>query len=110
VCSSDLKTIVGEGSKINHLSYVGDATLGTHVNVGAGTITCNYDGVNKYQTVLEDGVFVGSNSSLVAPVTVGAGATVGAGSTITKDVPEHELAVARGRQRNISGWQKPEKN
>lgn len=104
------KTIVGEGSKINHLSYVGDATLGAHVNVGAGTITCNYDGVNKYQTVLGDGVFVGSNSSLVAPVTVGAGATVGAGSTITKDVPEHELAVARGRQRNISGWQKPEKN
>lgn len=104
------KTIVGEGSKINHLSYVGDATLGTNVNVGAGTITCNYDGVNKYQTVLGDGVFVGSNSSLVAPVTVRAGATVGAGSTITKDVPEHELAVARGRQRNISGWQKPEKN
>lgn len=104
------KTIVGEGSKINHLSYVGDATLGTDVNVGAGTITCNYDGVNKYQTVLGDGVFVGSNSSLVAPVTVAAGATVGAGSTITKDVPEQQLAVARGRQRNISGWQKPGKH
>jgi len=104
------KTIVGEGSKINHLSYVGDATLGTDVNVGAGTITCNYDGVNKYQTVLGDGVFVGSNSSLVAPVTVAEGATVGAGSTITKDVPEQQLAVARGRQRNISGWQKPEKH
>lgn len=104
------KTIVGEGSKINHLSYVGDATLGADVNVGAGTITCNYDGVNKYQTVLGDGVFVGSNSSLVAPVTVAAGATIGAGSTITKDVPEQELAVARGRQRNISGWQKPEKH
>jgi len=104
------KTIVGEGSKINHLSYVGDATLGTDVNVGAGTITCNYDGANKYQTVLGDGVFVGSNSSLVAPVTVAAGATIGAGSTITKDVPEQQLAVARGHQRNISGWQKPEKH
>lgn len=104
------KTTVGEGSKINHLSYVGDATLGVDVNVGAGTITCNYDGVNKYQTVLGDGVFVGSNSALVAPVTVAAGATIGAGSTITKDVPEQELAVARGRQRNISGWQKPEKH
>ncbi|MGO1501849.1 MAG: bifunctional UDP-N-acetylglucosamine diphosphorylase/glucosamine-1-phosphate N-acetyltransferase GlmU [Marinobacter sp.] len=104
------KTIVGEGSKINHLSYVGDATLGADVNVGAGTITCNYDGVNKYQTVLGNGVFVGSNSSLVAPVTVAEGATIGAGSTITKDVPEQELAVARGRQRNISGWQKPEKH
>ncbi|GGE63357.1 bifunctional protein GlmU [Streptosporangium jomthongense] len=103
------KSVVGEGSKINHLSYVGDATLGTDVNVGAGTITCNYDGVNKYQTVLGDGVFVGSNSSLVAPVTVAAGATIGAGSTITRDVPEQELAVARGRQRNIAGWQKPEK-
>lgn len=104
------KAIVGEGSKINHLSYVGDATLGTNVNVGAGTITCNYDGVNKYQTVLGDGVFVGSNSSLVAPVTVAQGATIGAGSTITKDVPEQELAVARGRQRNINNWQKPEKH
>ncbi|MBK1887455.1 MULTISPECIES: bifunctional UDP-N-acetylglucosamine diphosphorylase/glucosamine-1-phosphate N-acetyltransferase GlmU [Marinobacter] len=103
-------TIVGEGSKINHLSYVGDATLGANVNVGAGTITCNYDGVNKYKTVLGDGVFVGSNSALVAPVTIAAGATVGAGSTITKDVPEQQLAVARGRQRNISGWQKPEKH
>lgn len=103
------KAVVGEGSKINHLSYVGDATLGTEVNVGAGTITCNYDGVNKYQTELGDDVFVGSNSSLVAPVTVAAGATIGAGSTITRDVPEQELAVARGRQRNISGWKKPEK-
>lgn len=104
------KTIVGEGSKINHLSYVGDATLGADVNIGAGTITCNYDGVNKYQTVLGDGVFVGSNSSLVAPITVAAGATIGAGSTITKNVSEHELAVARGRQRNIAGWPKPEKH
>lgn len=104
------KTIMGEGSKINHLSYIGDATLGAGVNVGAGTITCNYDGVNKFQTVLGDDVFVGSNSSLVAPVTVGAGATIGAGSTITKDVAAQELAVARGRQRNIPGWQKPKKH
>ena len=96
-------------SKINHLSYIGDATLGAGVNVGAGTITCNYDGVNKFQTLLGDNVFIGSNSALVAPVTIGAGATVGAGSTITKDVAEQELAVARGRQRNIPGWQKPKK-
>ncbi len=104
------KAIVGEGSKINHLSYVGDASLGRNVNVGAGTITRNYDGVNKYQTVLGDGVFVGSNTALVAPVTVAAEATIGAGSTITRDVADHELAVARGRQRNISGWEKPKKH
>jgi bifunctional UDP-N-acetylglucosamine pyrophosphorylase/glucosamine-1-phosphate N-acetyltransferase len=104
------KAILGEGSKINHLSYIGDATLGAGVNVGAGTITCNYDGVNKSQTVLGDGVFIGSNSALVAPVTIGAGATVAAGSTITKDVAEQELAVARGRQRNIPGWQPPKKH
>ncbi|MBW3227715.1 bifunctional UDP-N-acetylglucosamine diphosphorylase/glucosamine-1-phosphate N-acetyltransferase GlmU [Marinobacter adhaerens] len=104
------KAIVGEGSKINHLSYVGDASLGRNVNVGAGTITCNYDGVNKYRTVLGDGVFVGSNTALVAPVTVAAEATIGAGSTITRDVADHELAVARGRQRNIAGWEKPKKH
>lgn len=104
------KAVVGEGSKINHLSYVGDASLGCNVNVGAGTITCNYDGVNKYQTVLGDGVFVGSNTALVAPVTVAADATIGAGSTITRDVADNELAVARGRQRNISGWEKPKKH
>jgi bifunctional UDP-N-acetylglucosamine pyrophosphorylase/glucosamine-1-phosphate N-acetyltransferase len=104
------KAILGEGSKINHLSYIGDATLGAGVNVGAGTITCNYDGVNKSQTVLGDGVFIGSNSALVAPITIGAGATVAAGSTITKDVAEQELAVARGRQRNIPGWQPPKKH
>ena len=103
------KAVVGEGSKINHLSYVGDATLGRGVNVGAGTITCNYDGVNKYQTVIGDGVFVGSNTSLVAPVTVAAEATIGAGSTITRNVAESELAVARGKQRNISGWERPRK-
>ncbi len=103
------KTHVGEGSKINHLSYVGDATLGKNVNVGAGTITCNYDGVNKFTTELEDGVFVGSNSSLVAPVKVGRNATIGAGSTVVKNVETDQLAVARSRQRNIDGWQRPTK-
>ncbi|WP_297797209.1 bifunctional UDP-N-acetylglucosamine diphosphorylase/glucosamine-1-phosphate N-acetyltransferase GlmU [uncultured Marinobacter sp.] len=103
------KAVVGEGSKINHLSYVGDASLGRNVNVGAGTITCNYDGVNKHQTTIGDGVFVGSNTSLVAPVTVAEGATIGAGSTITRDVSDRELAVARGRQRNIADWDRPVK-
>ncbi|MCM0613852.1 bifunctional UDP-N-acetylglucosamine diphosphorylase/glucosamine-1-phosphate N-acetyltransferase GlmU [Marinobacter sediminum] len=104
------KAVVGEGSKINHLSYVGDAQLGRNVNVGAGTITCNYDGVNKFRTVIGDGVFVGSNTSLVAPVTVAPDATIGAGSTITRDVADSELAVARGRQRNIAGWERPKKD
>lgn len=103
------KAVVGEGSKINHLSYVGDASLGRNVNVGAGTITCNYDGVNKFRTEIGDGVFVGSNTSLVAPVTVATDATIGAGSTITRDVAGNELAVARGRQRNIAGWERPTK-
>jgi bifunctional UDP-N-acetylglucosamine pyrophosphorylase/glucosamine-1-phosphate N-acetyltransferase len=104
------KTIMGEGSKINHLSYVGDTTLGRNVNIGAGTITCNYDGVNKFKTEIEDGVFVGSNSSLVAPVTVGKNSTIGAGSTITKNIEAEQLAVARGKQRNIDDWQRPVKN
>ncbi|KPQ28909.1 MAG: UDP-N-acetylglucosamine diphosphorylase/glucosamine-1-phosphate N-acetyltransferase [Marinobacter excellens HL-55] len=103
------KAIVGEGSKINHLSYVGDASLGRNVNVGAGTITCNYDGVNKYTTTIGDGVFVGSNTSLVAPVTLATEVTIGAGSTITRDVAKNELAVARGKQRNIAGWERPKK-
>ncbi|MFN2362437.1 MAG: bifunctional UDP-N-acetylglucosamine diphosphorylase/glucosamine-1-phosphate N-acetyltransferase GlmU [Marinobacter sp.] len=103
------KAEVGEGSKINHLSYVGDATLGRNVNVGAGTITCNYDGVNKYRTVLGDGVFVGSNTSLVAPVSLADNVTIGAGSTITRNVEAGELAVARGRQRNINNWERPVK-
>ena len=103
------KTVLGKGSKINHLSYVGDAVLGEGVNVGAGTITCNYDGVNKFKTEIEDGAFIGSNTALVAPVKVGKGATVGAGSTITDDVDAEQLAVARGKQRNISGWIKPQK-
>ncbi|WP_210397912.1 bifunctional UDP-N-acetylglucosamine diphosphorylase/glucosamine-1-phosphate N-acetyltransferase GlmU [Motiliproteus sediminis] len=103
------KALVGEGSKINHLSYVGDATLGKGVNVGAGTITCNYDGVNKFQTEIGDGAFIGSNTSLVAPVRVGAGATTGAGSTITKAIEDGELGVARGRQANLKNWKRPSK-
>jgi bifunctional UDP-N-acetylglucosamine pyrophosphorylase/glucosamine-1-phosphate N-acetyltransferase len=98
------KSTVGEGSKIPHLSYVGDATIGKHVNVGAGTITCNYDGVNKWETVLEDGAFIGSNSNLVAPVRIGANATTGAGSTITRDVPPEALGVERAPQKNIDHW------
>lgn len=100
------KSVLGEGSKANHLSYVGDAEIGAHVNVGAGTITCNYDGFKKYKTVLEDGVFIGSNSSLVAPVKIGAGAIVGAGSVITKDVEKDAIAVARGEQRAVPGGAK----
>ncbi|MBB3048701.1 bifunctional UDP-N-acetylglucosamine pyrophosphorylase/glucosamine-1-phosphate N-acetyltransferase [Litorivivens lipolytica] len=103
------KAVLGEGSKVNHLSYIGDSEIGEQVNVGAGTITCNYDGVNKSKTVIGDGAFIGSNTSLVAPVTVGKNATVGAGSTITGNVGDEELAVARGKQRNISGWKRPSK-
>ena len=103
------KSQVDEGSKINHLSYIGDCTIGRSVNVGAGTITCNYDGANKYPTVIEDNAFIGSDTQLVAPVTVGAGATVGAGSTITKDVPADSLALSRTRQIGRSGWKRPEK-
>ncbi|HCH24570.1 MAG TPA: UDP-N-acetylglucosamine diphosphorylase/glucosamine-1-phosphate N-acetyltransferase [Oceanospirillaceae bacterium] len=103
------KTYLGEGSKANHFTYLGDSDVGAGVNIGAGTITCNYDGVNKFQTRIEDGVFVGSNSSLVAPLIIGAGATVGAGSTITKDIPAQHLAVARGKQRNMASWTKPVK-
>ncbi|MGH8456386.1 MAG: bifunctional UDP-N-acetylglucosamine diphosphorylase/glucosamine-1-phosphate N-acetyltransferase GlmU [Stenotrophobium sp.] len=103
------KTRVGKGSKINHLSYVGDAELGEGVNVGAGTITCNYDGVNKHQTVIGDGAFIGSNSALVAPVKIGTGATIGAGSVISKDAPADQLTVARGKQVSLSGWHRPTK-
>ncbi len=102
------KTYVGEGSKVNHLTYLGDSRVGKAVNVGAGTITCNYDGINKFQTIMEDGAFIGSNSSLVAPVTIGANATVGAGSVVTRDVPAQALAVARGRQRNMENWPRPD--
>ncbi len=100
---------VDDGSKINHLSYVGDATVGKSVNIGAGTITCNYDGVNKFRTVIEDNAFIGSDTQLVAPVTVGAGATIGAGSTITKDAPPGELTISRGRQLTVRGWKRPVK-
>jgi len=103
------KAEIGAGSKINHLSYIGDTRMGAGVNVGAGTITCNYDGVNKFVTEISDGVFIGSNTAMVAPVTLGANSTTGAGSVITKDVEPEELAIARGRQRNIQGWQRPKK-
>ncbi|MEO8309147.1 MAG: bifunctional UDP-N-acetylglucosamine diphosphorylase/glucosamine-1-phosphate N-acetyltransferase GlmU [Pseudomonadota bacterium] len=98
---------IGAGSKANHLTYLGDATVGANVNVGAGTITCNYDGVNKTRTVIEDGVFIGSGNMLVAPVTIGADATTAAGSTITQDVPAGKLTLARARQITIDGWQRP---
>ena len=98
------KTRLGPGSKVSHLSYLGDAEIGASVNVGAGTITCNYDGVEKRQTVIEDGAFIGSDSQLIAPVRVGAGAYVGAGSSITQDVPPGALGIARGRQVNVEGW------
>lgn len=98
------KSRIGEGSKVNHLSYVGDSLIGRHVNVGAGTITCNYDGFKKHRTVLEDGVFVGSDTQLVAPVRVGKGAVIGAGTTVTEDVGANNLVISRVRQREIPGW------
>ncbi len=103
------KAYIGENSKANHLSYLGDTVIGRNVNVGAGTITCNYDGINKFVTTIEDGVFIGSNSALVAPVTIGAQATIGAGSVITKDAPAGELSVARARQATLPGWKRPTK-
>lgn len=103
------KSVIGEGSKVNHLTYVGDTTVGVGANVGAGTVTCNYDGVNKYQTVIGDGAFIGSGVLLVAPVEVGAGAVIGAGSVITKPAPENKLTVARARQMVVPGWKRPEK-
>lgn len=103
------KTTLGEGAKAGHLSYLGDAEIGAKVNIGAGTITCNYDGINKAKTVIEAGAFIGSNSALVAPVTIGKMATVGAGSVIVKNVEAKDLAVARGKQRNIADWPRPTK-
>jgi bifunctional UDP-N-acetylglucosamine pyrophosphorylase/glucosamine-1-phosphate N-acetyltransferase len=96
-------------SKANHLSYIGDSTLGSRVNIGAGTITCNYDGANKHRTVIEDDVFIGSDTQLVAPVTIKRGATIGAGSTITRDAPEGELTLSRSKQITINGWKRPTK-
>lgn len=103
-------TVLGKDSKANHLTYLGDAVIGEKVNVGAGTITCNYDGANKHKTLIGDGAFIGSNSSLVAPVEIGAGATIGAGSTITKQAKEHTLTVTRAKQVTVDGWKRPTKN
>jgi len=100
---------IGNGSKTNHLAYIGDTTMGARVNVGAGTITCNYDGANKFRTVIEDDVFIGSDTQLVAPVTVGAGATLAAGTTLTKDAPAGKLTVSRTRQITLDNWQRPVK-
>ncbi|SIR37577.1 UDP-N-acetylglucosamine pyrophosphorylase /glucosamine-1-phosphate N-acetyltransferase [Shewanella morhuae] len=103
------KAIIGVGSKAGHLAYLGDAIIGDGVNIGAGTITCNYDGANKHLTVIEDNVFVGSDTQLVAPVTIGKGATLGAGSTITHNVAENELVITRVKQKHLTGWQRPVK-
>ena len=103
-------TELGEGSKAGHLSYLGDSEIGRDVNIGAGTITCNYDGANKHKTVIKDGAFIGSNAQLVAPVTVGKNATIGAGSTITKDTDDDSLTLSRSVQKSIKGWQRPTKN
>ena len=103
------KSELGKGSKANHLSYIGDAGIGAGVNIGAGTITCNYDGANKHRTIIEDGAFIGSNTALVAPIRVGRNAVVGAGSTLSKDAPADALTVSRGRQTTIEGWQRPKK-
>lgn len=101
------KTKLGVGSKANHLAYLGDAVIGNNVNIGAGTITCNYDGVNKFQTVIEDDAFIGSDTQLVAPVTVGKGATVGAGTTLTRTAPAEQLTLSRPKQQTIPGWVRP---
>jgi bifunctional UDP-N-acetylglucosamine pyrophosphorylase/glucosamine-1-phosphate N-acetyltransferase len=100
---------IGEGSKANHLTYLGDAEIGRRTNVGAGVITCNYDGANKFRTVIGDDVFVGSDVQLVAPVTIASGATIGAGTTLTNDVSEGELVITRAKERKIANWQRPVK-
>ncbi len=103
------KTAVAAGSKINHLSYIGDARVGEQVNIGAGTITCNYDGANKYQTIIGNRAFIGSNAQLIAPVTIGENATIGAGSTISKEAPDNQLTLTRAKQISIAGWKRPKK-
>ncbi len=102
-------SVVGTATKINHLSYIGDSDIGKHVNIGAGTITCNYDGVNKHKTIIGDDVFVGSNTQLVAPITIGEGATIGAGSTITENAPPRQLTLGRAKQVSIEHWERPKK-
>ncbi len=101
--------MIGKGSKVNHLSYVGDTEMGAEVNIGAGTITCNYDGANKFKTTIGDRVFVGSGTQLVAPVTINEGATIGAGSTISKNAPAEQLTLTRAKQMTIKGWKRPVK-
>lgn len=103
-------TTLGVKSKANHLTYLGDAKIGANVNIGAGTITCNYDGINKHSTIIGDHAFIGSNTELVAPITIGSYATIGAGSTITKDAPANELTLTRAAQKTVSGWKRPQKN
>ena len=103
------KSYIDKGSKVNHLSYVGDSEIGSNVNVGAGTITCNYDGANKHKTIIGDNVFVGSDTQLVAPVKVGSGATIGAGTTVTKDIEPTDLVISRVEQKSITGWKRPQK-
>lgn len=102
-------SVINNGSKVNHLTYIGDSDIGQNVNIGAGTITCNYDGANKHRTVIEDDVFIGSGNELVAPIRIGKGATTGAGSTLSKDVEDGHLAVSRGDTRSIKGWKRPTK-
>ena len=103
------KSRVGKGSKVSHLSYIGDTSIGVDTNIGAGTITCNYDGVNKHKTTIGDNVFVGSGVELVAPVLIEDGATIGAGSTISKPAPKGKLTLERAKQKTIDGWQRPDK-
>ena len=102
-------TSLGKNSKASHLSYLGDSSIGERVNIGAGTITCNYDGVNKHRTIIEDDVFIGSDTQLIAPVTVGKGADIGAGSTVSKNAPAGQLTISRAKQVTIRGWKRPEK-
>jgi bifunctional UDP-N-acetylglucosamine pyrophosphorylase/glucosamine-1-phosphate N-acetyltransferase len=102
-------TRLGAGSKANHLTYLGDAEIGEKVNIGAGTITCNYDGAYKHKTIIKDGAFIGSDTQLIAPVTVGENSTIGAGSTITRDAEDHELTLSRTEQKTIKGWKRPQK-